>query len=342
MQTIIGVSYGGEFGGHEKAAVDLLVEMRRHTKVEMLCDWSNHRLIDYCCVNGIAARTYARRIELVQYLWRLGSEHQVIHMPGNLFIGSFEGFLSLISGKRSSVYIPYYLDHLKLNANHVVGFLKNLIQYLCLRLHTSVITISKTSKEAILKVKPDSDVYLVSNKVPDFEQFQGESNIEFDCLLIGRIYFKQKGQDRAIRYLERFSSAKGKRLSVAIAGDGVDDNRLDEMLTQADCNDYIKIGYCDDTGELYSKSKVVLVPSHFEGVPFVILEALSFQRALVVSDIPVFRELIGESHTLDFDSDNFSILESALSPDFRPLTLEDVGLEVYNETEKYINETSLR
>ena len=34
MQTIIGVSYGGEFGGHEKAAVDLLVEMRRHTKLK--------------------------------------------------------------------------------------------------------------------------------------------------------------------------------------------------------------------------------------------------------------------------------------------------------------------
>ena len=119
---------------------------------------------------------------------------------------------------------------------------------------------------------------------------------------------------------------------MAIAGDGVDDNRLDEMLTQADCNDYIKIGYCDDTGELYSKSKVVLVPSHFEGVPFVILEALSF-NAHWWFQIFQFQELIGESHTLDFDSDNFSILESALSPDFRPLTLEDVGLEVYNETE---------
>lgn len=341
MRPIVGVSFGSEFGGHERAAADLLMEMGRLTNVLMLCDAANVRLMKFCQSNDLMFQAYSSRMDLLQWLWGLRSTYRVIFLPGNLFIGSVESGLCRLIGMSISVYIPYYLDHEKLNG-WFLGLLKNKFQFVCLTAYSDVITISQAAKQGVLQAQPGKEVYLLSNKVPKFERRRPMSITKYDCLLIGRIYFKQKGQDRAIEFLERFSRATGRRLSVAIAGVGVDGDRLERILKRKTLNMYEVLGYCSDTAELYSKCKVVLVPSRFEGVPFVILESLSAEVALVVSDIPVFRHLLGDEHTLDFESDDFSLLERALEPEFCPLRLDELELESHNEVENYLNEDNFR
>ena len=341
MRPIVGVSFGSEFGGHERAAADLLMEMGRFTSVLMLCDTANVKLLQCCQTNNLKFQAYNNRMDLLRRLLELRSKYRLIFLPGNLFIGSVESFLCKLTGMSISVYIPYYLDHEKLNG-WLLGRLKNRLQFGCLRSYSDAITISQAAKQGVLMAQPGKNVYLVSNKIPKFERRRATSNTDYDCLLIGRIYFKQKGQDRAIEFLERFSRVTGRRLTVAIAGEGVDENRLERMLKRTTLNTYELLGYCRNTAELYSNSKVVLVPSRFEGVPFVILEALSAEVAMVVSDIPVFRHLVGDEHTVDFDSDDFSLLEKALEPDFCPLRLDDLELESYNEVENYLNEDNFR
>ena len=54
------------------------------------------------------------------------------------------------------------------------------------------------------------------------------------------------------------------------------------------------------------------MPSYSEGFPLAMLEAASMQKAIVCSDIPVFREIFSEQEIVTFELDNTNSLRDAL------------------------------
>lgn len=108
-------------------------------------------------------------------------------------------------------------------------------------------------------------------------------------VVVGRLAH-QKGQDLAIRALPAV------RIHVPdaelyLVGDGPDREAYAEKADEA----VHFVGKVDDPSDWYSSADIVLVPSRWEGMPLVVLEAMAAGAAIVATDVAGVREALGES-----------------------------------------------
>ena len=88
-----------------------------------------------------------------------------------------------------------------------------------------------------------------------------------------------------------------KNYKLVIVGDG-DENYLNELYALANGDhDIVFTGaqYGDNLKSLLANAALFVHPSENEGLPLAVLEAMSFGRAVVVSDIPAHQEIIRDS-----------------------------------------------
>ena len=88
---------------------------------------------------------------------------------------------------------------------------------------------------------------------------------------------------------------KGKKINLKVVGRGPLDGEIKKMIRENDLSSSIlMMGYISDNEliQCYSSTKSVVIPSYYEGVPGVALEALAYNKFLIGSDIPGLRELI--------------------------------------------------
>lgn len=109
--------------------------------------------------------------------------------------------------------------------------------------------------------------------------------------IAGRISFKQKGQDTFARaawlLLEREP-----RLRFAVAGDGRDRERLRRLVEELGLSERLHLlGQVEDVGAFLSAIDALAIPSRFEGLPLVALEALAVGVPGIASDIDGVRDV---------------------------------------------------
>ena len=120
---------------------------------------------------------------------------------------------------------------------------------------------------------------------------------------------------------------------LVIAGASDHDNSYFKQLKQLDWNDkVIFTGYTqgEDLRQLYSHARLYVLSSVNEGFPLVLLEAMSYQLPLVVSDIPATHliELPDDNYVEPANSDALAEgIKQALSKDFE---LQHYDLSSYN------------
>ena len=86
----------------------------------------------------------------------------------------------------------------------------------------------------------------------------------------------------------------------------------------------ITTGYVTDEEleSLYSNATIFVLPSHYEGFGMPILEAMQYKLPVILSDIPVFREVAGDS-ALYFDKDSSKELASCINSVFTDSIIKD-------------------
>jgi len=100
--------------------------------------------------------------------------------------------------------------------------------------------------------------------------------------IIGRIVFPHKCQDWIFRELKDDPFLADK--FVLFVGNGADAPTLQAMLTPDLQDRFGIIGWKNDLCDVYSSTDVLLIPSKIEGVPLVMLEALSYGIPVVGTD----------------------------------------------------------
>ena len=90
--------------------------------------------------------------------------------------------------------------------------------------------------------------------------------------MLGRIEFNQKQQDFMVRTFCRFSE-QFKDCRLLIAGDGPDRERLQKLVEGK--VGIILLPWQEDAETFYESIDFLMLPSRFEGVPLVMLEALA-------------------------------------------------------------------
>lgn len=108
----------------------------------------------------------------------------------------------------------------------------------------------------------------------------------YRIFLIGRISFKQKGHDRLINVLSKLDKNLVKNLEINFLGDGEDLIELKKMVKEK--IPYIKVNFLGWLGEPWDVAYIanlIVIPSRFEGVPLVMLEALELNVKILASNI---------------------------------------------------------
>ena len=108
---------------------------------------------------------------------------------------------------------------------------------------------------------------------------------------IGRIEFKQKQQDLLVRLIASAPSLFDDFV-FEFVGSGPDAQRLQQLIDRCNIGDRVRITNHIDRAHLFENTSVTLLPSRFEGLPLIMLEALSIGIPFVGSNIDVLREYL--------------------------------------------------
>jgi glycosyltransferase involved in cell wall biosynthesis len=138
-----------------------------------------------------------------------------------------------------------------------------------------------------------------------------------DCvvILVGRIQFRQKRQDFVIEHLGRIFGGADHAVLV-IVGDGPDMPALRERVEASPLAGRIVLtGWRDDVARVLQAADVLLLPSRFEGMPLVMLEALAMGVPVVGSAVDGMHEMLPSEWLFPPDSvgDIRVALEQALA-----------------------------
>jgi len=116
---------------------------------------------------------------------------------------------------------------------------------------------------------------------------------QFHVGVIGRIYFRHKNQDILPRVAERLEE-RGESVVFHILGDGPDSSRLRDSVARAKLGGSFQFHGWLDKPALHAfvvrYLDLVLIPSHYEGIPLVLLESVALGKPVLVSRLDCVSE----------------------------------------------------
>jgi len=217
----------------------------------------------------------------------------VVAIQGGILL-SIGGVLSArLAGIPVCSYIPMAI---KVSESKALRFpaLMDFTAYQLFRLVPNFITIDAYQAEKIQGKNRRAKVRVVENFIPRPEtvtdaarrrEFKEKLGVPANAQLIvcaGRIEFAHKQQDWLLESLQDEVFMNGRYL--LFVGSGTDFDALRRMIDGAR-GPFALLGWQNNMEEIYGAADVVVIPSRFEGVPLVMLEALGRGVPVVGSDL---------------------------------------------------------
>ncbi len=185
---------------------------------------------------------------------------------------------------------------------------------------TRAITLTEFGREQMLAYGYDNPVAIIPNGV-DLDQFSlpAENAKDIDVLFTGRIE-RLKGSVGMVEICRRLVDKK-KDIVICIVGYGEEENWVRQQLSGLSKNVMLtgKVPFAEMM-RYYSRSRIYVSTSYYEGLPGTCLEAMAMQLPVVVWDLLFYRGLVveGEIGLLaapnDFGSMTDMVLELLSNP----------------------------
>lgn len=113
-------------------------------------------------------------------------------------------------------------------------------------------------------------------------------------LAIGRFSYQHKGFDLLIEAFRLFA-CHDSEWTLDIVGQGQEENAYRKLISKYRLEDRIVIHpFTNDIQSYYSQAQVYVLSSRWEGMPLVLVEAMSHGLPVVTSDLPVCKEIMGD------------------------------------------------
>jgi glycosyltransferase involved in cell wall biosynthesis len=209
--------------------------------------------------------------------------------------GSSTGLLAAKrSGFRTISYLP--MAHtVAMSGRPFAVWIREMIDSYFYRLPDKFITISESARHMLRERGATSNVVVVRNAVEvqpiaesDRMQFRNAHGIgtdQYAVAIIGRIHFRQKGQDFALKTIDSFRDKLPDYRFVFI-GDGPDAERFRAMVAKFNLTREVKlVPWTQNPTQIYAGVDMLLIPSRFEGVPLVMLEAMAYRLPIVATNV---------------------------------------------------------
>lgn len=179
----------------------------------------------------------------------------------------------------------------------------------------TVFAVSSSVRESVRQTIGNREVIITPNGYSLAEKPCAEKKRQFTVLFVGRLN-KTKGIENVIRLGELI---KNTDIRLIIAGAAEFDQKYDKQVSKlAECSNIIWLDKSLPKSrilELYTESDVFYFPSHMEGSPLVVLDAVANGCIPVVSYAGSLNEIVENgvngfiSHFDDFDSQYSAIME---------------------------------
>ena len=113
-------------------------------------------------------------------------------------------------------------------------------------------------------------------------------------LTIGRFTPLHKGIDLLIEAFHLFAE-KNKAWNLDIVGEGGEGNTYKALVSKYKLEDRVTIHpFTNDIQPYYSNAQIYVLSSRWEGMPLVLVEAMSHGLPVVASDLPICKEVLGD------------------------------------------------
>lgn len=113
-------------------------------------------------------------------------------------------------------------------------------------------------------------------------------------LAVGRFSPKHKGFDLLIQAFSLFVQ-KNQKWTLDIVGDGPEKEQLAQMITENGLESRIHLHpFTNEIQTYYSSASIYVLSSRWEGMPLVLVEAMSHGLPIIASDIPTCQEVLGD------------------------------------------------
>jgi glycosyltransferase involved in cell wall biosynthesis len=137
-----------------------------------------------------------------------------------------------------------------------------------------------SSVEYIYNLNDVSNKYLYNPKLSS-TTFGASNKIIFG--IVSRLHLF-KNIDLAIRVVKQLNLI-GHDVELIIFGDGSEKSKLFNYINHLECANYISLaGHCDDKNKIFDSFDALISFTSLEGLPTIILEALSFQKPVFYTD----------------------------------------------------------
>ncbi|TKF80562.1 glycosyltransferase family 4 protein [Vibrio kanaloae] len=225
-------------------------------------------------------------------------------------------------------------------------------RYRCLKLSDVVIALSSKIENELKNIGVNhssvvriNNSFKIINNNENFSILNIDENIKdtFVISFVGSLC-RRKGVDDLLESLVYYNN--NKRISLLLIGPNYGDiSNLKELVDKVNLNEMCSVyvlGERVDAKNIISKSNLLCLPSYSEGMPNVVIEALSFGVPVLASNIPVIYDMInitnGKIHKVGDSTDILSKINEILVHEYNYSKIRDdarLNYSVVNIGEKY-------
>lgn len=304
-----------EMGGAERLLVDALPLLSRDKyRVEVLGLGSDGIVGAMLRSKGIPAsalggsKTDPKFIfKLINYLTK--NKPHILHT--HLFI---PGVVGRVVGTAVGVKLIISHEHFQKGEIHP---LRIVVEKNTWRLADAVVFVShKLETERVANLPRSLKKFVIYNGINPAEIIRGERNNarhilggkNTDVIIgwVGRINEHEKNLTLMLKAIKKIYSAQ-ENIRVVLIGDGKDSNKLKTTTKEWGLSGVVQwLGARSDVRSLYSGMDVFVLPSRFEGMPLVLLEAMSAGLPVVASRVGGISEIVVDGETgflVEWDDD---------------------------------------
>ena len=294
-------------GGHELMAINIIEKLvESGDMVDCYVPDKNIRLKDFLLSKKLNVKQHAvnhKRFEIIHAFLNFSFRRKAVKFLSNKITGNYDEvvlaqgdielgsvFLNMASslGINVTSYIPY--THSFRLMGKRLWFIRDWLAKFVYRSCSKYVTISNCFAKQLKLYSPNASVEVVQNFVetPTLPptQLKRRAGDPIRLYLIGRVSFQQKGHDLLIQALTRLKSRSSiPVIEMHFIGDGPDLEQLKSIVSVLPAAiTPVVHGWVNDCWSIAYNADLLLIPSRFEGVPLIMLEAMSREIKILASD----------------------------------------------------------
>lgn len=337
-------------GGAESLLKNFLIESKKYKdfEVDILTLYNkvfyteiNNYNIKYFSLNLSFKYDFTKIFHLVKLIKE--NNYDIVHV--HLFPADIFGAIASLFFNKKPVFI--FSEHNVYNRRRSIPLYKPIDRFVYSR-YSKIICVSELVKKELNKYLPESKEksVVIKNAVLVRNELHRNNNFDWDILFVGRLE-EAKGVDILLKAIHFLKTQNNLELKVAIVGSGSKKDEYENLSKQLGLNNSVKfLGLRNDIQALMQSSKIFVLPSRWEGLPMVILEAMANGIPIIATKVGGIPEVIkdGVNGLMVEKEDiaglaekiyrllNDTLLQQILSKNAYETVKNNYSIEVYTKT----------